>query len=100
MDHGVRHLNSSREAVEEDASNFRFEDRDQIAELAQIFFGAVNRRSQVAFQRTGDRKKLIVTGVLHQKSCRPENLLVEIGARKRCRLDLKQCRPHGETVID
>ena len=53
--------------LNDEPADFVLEDRDEIGEVTEILRRAVNRRGEVAFERTGDLEDLIAAGVAHQK---------------------------------
>ena len=80
MHHCVTNLHSRGEAVEDQSAGLGFENGNQFGTFAQVLFCAVNRRGQVPFKRTGDRKNLIAVRVPHEQSGRAENFRLEVGA--------------------
>ncbi len=59
MHHGVAHLNSSWEAVKDEASDFVLKNRDEIGKIAEILFRAMYRRGEMAFESSRDFENLI-----------------------------------------
>ena len=63
MHHGVGNFDPGRETIKYQPANFGLQDRDQIAELAQIGFRAMNGRSQMAAQVAREFQYLGAGGV-------------------------------------
>src|ERR1700691_2199747 len=97
MHHGVTDLNSSGKAIEHKPPNFAFENRDEIGEVAEIRFRAMNRGRKVAFESAGNFKNLIAARVAHEKCCRTKYLRIQLRAEKSSCVGFKKCGACGKT---
>ena len=74
----MRNFDSGRKTVEDEPAHFRFENRNQICELAQILISAMNGSGKMALQGTSDGQHLIAAGMPHKKRGGPEDFCVQI----------------------
>ena len=77
MHHRVGYLDTGRKSVEDEPPNFALKNRDQVGKFAEIALRAMNRRSEVAFETPGNLQNFFARRVLHQESCRTEDLLIQ-----------------------
>ena len=73
MHHRVGNFNSGRETVKHQPANLGLQDREQIAELAQIVFRAVNGRGQMSSEFGRDFQQLGAVGMADQQGRGTEN---------------------------
>ena len=97
MDHGVGNFHTGGKPVEDQPSYLGFQNSNEISELVQVLFCAVNRGREMAFERTGDLQDLLPAGVAHKQRGRPEDLGVEIGTQKRVGIGLEHSRVRRES---
>jgi len=71
-------LDSGGKTVADESANFGFENRNQIRELAQVVFRAMNRCREVAFQGAGDVQDFCAIPVLNQERCRTEDFVRQL----------------------
>ena len=92
MNHRVRDFDASRKPVEDQATDFRFENSNQFGKVAQVLLGPVNRCGQMAFERICDLQKLFVAGMPHQQRGWPEDLGLQVGTEERIGISLEYSR--------
>ncbi len=97
MHHRMSYFNSRWKTVEQQPSDLAFKNCDQIRVLFQVLFSAMDRRRQMPFERPGNCQSLFTVGVMDEESRRPENLVVKIRFKKRCRVGFKQRRVRCES---
>ena len=97
MHHGVTHLDASGKPVHDEASDFVLEDRYKIRELTEILFRAMNRCSEMAFERVGDLKNLLAARVPNQKRRGAKDLGTKVRRQKCSSVSFEECGASGKT---
>ena len=67
MHHGVGNFDPGRETIKYQPANLGLQDREQIAELAQIGFRTVNGRGQMSAQIARQFQDLVAVGMAHDQ---------------------------------
>ena len=78
MDHGRANLNTRRKAVEDESSDFRFQDIDQVGVFSEIFFCPMHRSGELSFERTRDLEQVFLRLRFDKQRRRAENLFVQV----------------------
>ena len=74
----MANLDTGGKPVEDQAADFVRKNCDQVGELAQILFGAVEGSGEMAFQTVGNFEHFVTAGVLDQKGSGAEDFLIQI----------------------
>ena len=100
MHHGVRNFDSRWKAVEDQPAYLAFQNRDQIAELAKICFGAMNGCGQVASQIARELQHLSTSRVANYKGRGAENFCRQIRIlQERFAIGFEERRAYAEPLI-
>ena len=90
MNHSVADLDSGGKPVKDKPSDLVLKDRDEVGEIMQILFRAMNCGCEMAIKRVGDRKHLIPAQVLYEQRGGAKDLRIKVRLEEGSRIRFKK----------
>ena len=90
MNHSVADLDSGGKPVKDKPSDLVLKDRDEVGEITQILFRAMNRGCEMAIKRVGDRQNLIPAQVLYEQRGGAKDLRIKLRLEEGSRIRFKK----------